>query len=90
MVPFYFSPILKSQLLLDSRRFTARKEDPLAGSGVANESIPMRQLRKMPTGIDGFEEITSEGVPQGRPTLICGGPGSGKTLFVMEFLVRGA
>ncbi|MGA2225084.1 MAG: circadian clock protein KaiC [Syntrophobacteraceae bacterium] len=54
------------------------------------ESIPVKQLRKIPTGIGGFDEITGGGVPQGRPTLVCGGPGSGKTLFGMEFLVRGA
>ncbi len=47
-------------------------------------------LEKAPTGITGFDEVTFGGVPRGRPTLICGGPGSGKTLFGMEFLVRGA
>jgi circadian clock protein KaiC len=57
---------------------------------VPNESIPPRQLKKTPTGIGGFDEITGGGLPRGRPTLICGGPGSGKTLFGMEFLVRGA
>lgn len=54
------------------------------------ESAALRQLRKTPTGISGFDEVTGGGVPQGRPTLICGGPGIGKTLFGMEFLVRGA
>jgi circadian clock protein KaiC len=47
-------------------------------------------LPKSPTGIQGFDEITGGGLPQGRPTLICGSAGSGKTLFAMEFLVRGA
>ena len=47
-------------------------------------------LQKEPTGISGFDEITRGGVPKGRPTLICGGAGAGKTLFAMEFLVRGA
>lgn len=42
------------------------------------------------TGIRGFDQITEGGVPTGRPTLVCGGPGSGKTLFGMEFLVKGA
>ena len=56
----------------------------------STQSTPVEQLRKIPTGIDGFDEITGGGLPQGRPTLICGGPGSGKTLFGMEFLVRGA
>jgi circadian clock protein KaiC len=41
-------------------------------------------------GIEGFDEITEGGVPTGRPTLVCGGAGSGKTLLAMEFLVRGA
>ncbi len=47
-------------------------------------------LPKCPTGIRGLDEITLGGVPQGRPTLICGGPGCGKTMLGMEFLVRGA
>lgn len=46
-------------------------------------------LRKCPTGIRGLDEITEGGLPRGRPTLICGGPGCGKTLMGMEFLVRG-
>ncbi|HEX6298752.1 MAG TPA: circadian clock protein KaiC [Burkholderiales bacterium] len=47
-------------------------------------------LRKARTGIDGLDEITHGGLPEGRPTLICGGPGCGKTLMAMEFLIRGA
>jgi circadian clock protein KaiC len=47
-------------------------------------------LRKERTGIPGFDEITGGGLPAGRPTLICGSAGAGKTLFAMEFLVRGA
>ncbi len=47
-------------------------------------------LRKAPTGINGFDEITNGGLPAGRPTLVCGAAGCGKTLFAMEFLVRGA
>src|SRR5271163_2188012 len=42
------------------------------------------------TGIHGLDEITLGGLPQGRPTLVCGGAGCGKTLLGMEFLVRGA
>jgi circadian clock protein KaiC len=45
---------------------------------------------KSPTGIQGFDEITAGGLPAGRPTLVCGSAGCGKTLFGMEFLVRGA
>jgi circadian clock protein KaiC len=47
-------------------------------------------LPKTPTSIHGFDEITGGGLPKGRSTLICGGPGCGKTLFAMEFIVRGA
>jgi circadian clock protein KaiC len=47
-------------------------------------------LAKAPTGIQGLDEITLGGLPRGRTTLICGGPGCGKTLLGMEFLVRGA
>jgi circadian clock protein KaiC len=47
------------------------------------------QLEKAPTGIAGFDEITKGGVPKGRPTIVCGGPGCGKTMFALEFLVRG-
>jgi len=46
-------------------------------------------LRKCPTGIAGLDEITGGGLPYGRPTLVCGGSGCGKTLLGMEFLVRG-
>ncbi|HAO12831.1 MAG TPA: KaiC 1 [Planktothrix sp. UBA8407] len=48
------------------------------------------QLSKCLTGIQGLDEITNGGLPQGRPTLICGSAGCGKTLFGVEFLVRGA
>jgi circadian clock protein KaiC len=47
-------------------------------------------LEKCPTGIKGLDEITKGGLPRGRPTLICGSAGCGKTLFAMEFLMRGA
>jgi circadian clock protein KaiC len=50
----------------------------------------MKILAKTPTGINGLDEITMGGIPKGRPTLICGGPGCGKTLFAVEFLVNGA
>lgn len=47
-------------------------------------------LRKSPTGITGFDEITGGGLPKGRPTLVCGGAGCGKTVFGMEVLLKGA
>ncbi len=52
--------------------------------------IGRKELPKVMTGIDGFDDVTKGGLPKGRPTLIVGGPGSGKTLFAMEFLVNGA
>jgi circadian clock protein KaiC len=48
-----------------------------------------RGLRKAPTGISGLDEVTGGGLPLGRPTLVCGPAGCGKTLLAMEFLVRG-
>lgn len=51
---------------------------------------PKPKLPKSPTGIQGLDEILDGGLPTGRPTLICGGPGCGKTLLAMEFVVRGA
>jgi circadian clock protein KaiC len=47
------------------------------------------ELRKTPTGINGLDEITHGGFPAGRPILICGSAGCGKTLFAMQFLVKG-
>lgn len=47
-------------------------------------------LPKCPTSIQGLDEITGGGLPQGRPTLVCGAAGSGKTLLAMQFLVGGA
>jgi circadian clock protein KaiC len=54
---------------------------------VAASALP--QLPKAPTGIDGLDEITEGGLPLGRPTLVCGSAGCGKTLMGVEFLVRG-
>jgi len=56
---------------------------PTEGPGLA-------PLAKALTGIRGLDEVTSGGLPRGRPTLVCGQAGSGKTLLAMEFLVRGA
>ncbi|MGB4400536.1 MAG: circadian clock protein KaiC [Daejeonella sp.] len=50
----------------------------------------IHKLSKTPTGISGLDEITFGGLPTGRPTLICGTAGCGKTLFSLEFIVRGA
>jgi circadian clock protein KaiC len=55
----------------------------------AERKFLIKNLLKSPTGIQGFDEITGGGLPTGRPTLVCGGAGCGKTLFGLEFLVRG-
>jgi circadian clock protein KaiC len=61
---------------------------------MSNAAIPHdpknRSLPKAATGIQGLDEITGGGLPRGRPTLVCGGTGCGKTLLAMEFLIRGA
>ncbi|MEA2135826.1 MAG: circadian clock protein KaiC [Solirubrobacteraceae bacterium] len=49
----------------------------------------LTELPKAPTGISGLDEVTGGGLPRGRPTLVCGPAGCGKTLLAMEFLVRG-
>jgi circadian clock protein KaiC len=51
---------------------------------------PIKSLPKTPSGITGLDEITGGGLPTGRPTLICGAAGSGKTLCSLEFIVKGA
>jgi circadian clock protein KaiC len=52
--------------------------------------VSRQRLPKSLTGIRGFDEISNGGLPKGRPVLVCGNAGCGKTLFGMEFLVRGA
>jgi circadian clock protein KaiC len=51
--------------------------------------VVLSALPKAPSGIRGLDEITGGGLPRGRPTLVCGSAGAGKTLFSVEFLVRG-
>jgi circadian clock protein KaiC len=51
---------------------------------------PPAALRKAPSGIAGFDEITGGGLPRGRTTLLFGGPGSGKTIFALQYMVNGA
>jgi circadian clock protein KaiC len=48
------------------------------------------ELPKALTGISGLDDITHGGLPKGRPTLVCGGAGCGKTLLGLEFIIRGA
>ena len=51
---------------------------------------PGLELPKSPTGITGFDEVSKGGLPTGRPTLVSGPPGTGKSLFALQFLVHGA
>ena len=59
-------------------------------TNASKPTAPATRLPKCATGIQGLDEITGGGLPQGRPTLVCGGAGCGKTLLAVEFLVRGA
>ena len=59
----------------------------MARKSIDEAALPV--LEKVPTGIQGLDEITGGGLPKGRPTLVYGSAGSGKTLMGMEFLVRG-
>lgn len=54
----------------------------------ANKTLSL--LQKAPTGISGLDEVTGGGLPKGRPTLVCGEAGCGKTMLSVEFIVRGA
>jgi circadian clock protein KaiC len=53
-------------------------------------SVRSRVSSKVPTGVIGFDEICGGGLPRGRTTLLVGGPGSGKTVLALQFLVHGA
>ncbi|MEO7658288.1 MAG: ATPase domain-containing protein, partial [Pyrinomonadaceae bacterium] len=53
-------------------------------------STAPKSIAKSKTGIEGLDEITFGGLPTGRPTLVCGSAGAGKTMFAAEFIVRGA
>jgi circadian clock protein KaiC len=61
------------------------KKDKLYSS---TSNLP--SLAKAPTGIEGLDDITGGGLPAGRPTLVCGAAGCGKTMLAAEFLVNGA
>ena len=56
----------------------------------SKKQSPNKQLPKTPTGIIGLDEITGGGLPTGRPSLVCGAAGCGKTLLSLEFIIRGA
>ena len=69
---------------------TNRRNRSKTVAGLQKERVGSTGLEKEPTGIPGFDEIAGGGLPAGRPALICGSAGAGKTLFAVEFLVRGA
>lgn len=69
---------------------TATREIGAPAFAAALLPVPkLAGLLKTPTGISGLDEVTGGGLPRGRPTLVCGPAGCGKTLIAMEFLVRG-
>src|SRR6202045_3344379 len=92
--------VLSSGQMKKRPKMAGKREDFLArnqnaersrGAGTLTEQPRITPtLEKSRTGIAGFDEVTNGGVPKGRPTIACGGPGCGKTMFALEFLVRGA
>src|SRR5262249_10638314 len=74
----------------DNRRGFRVRADRGFMSRSSNRQPAPRGLPKAPTGIQGLDEITGGGLPRGRPTLVCGSAGCGKTLLGLEFLVKGA
>ncbi|MGH8850437.1 MAG: circadian clock protein KaiC [Casimicrobiaceae bacterium] len=68
----------------------AKKSKRTPGALARAREVSRRLLPKAATGIQGLDEITGGGLPRGRPTLVCGGAGCGKTVLAVEFLVRGA
>ena len=62
----------------------------MSDSGSLSDMVLQPGVPKAPTGIPGLDEVTDGGLPRGRTTLLCGGPGCGKTLMALQFLVRGA
>lgn len=57
---------------------------------MAAKASPARPVAKAATGLAGLDEVLHGGIPRGRNTLVVGGPGSGKTLLGLEFLLSGA
>src|SRR4051812_17996212 len=79
-ITIQISLIIKIKLMLKKVALkTARKKH------IITEEL----LEKTQTGIDGLDEITQGGLPKGRPTLICGTTGCGKTLMAVQFIYKG-
>jgi predicted ATP-dependent serine protease len=82
--------LMRSNRLAAGRRdWNDRKSQDYRNRHNKRETGP-KTTAKVPTGIPGLDEITGGGLPRGRPTLLCGNAGCGKTVLAMEFLVRGA
>jgi circadian clock protein KaiC len=62
----------------------------MSTTSIKTKTFKPHKLAKCPTGIVGFDQITNGGLPKNNVTLICGGPGSGKTLFGLDFMINGA
>src|SRR5881394_321956 len=76
--------------LTDSARGSQMAKTNGTGKSSSASAARPNRLSKATTGISGLDDITGGGLPRGRPTLVCGGAGCGKTLLGAEFLVRGA
>ena len=73
-----------------SNRSRKRVETNVYRGKKSKEISIMEGIEKAPTGIKGFDDVTFGGLPRGRPTLVAGAAGCGKTMFAMEFIVHGA
>jgi circadian clock protein KaiC len=83
-------PSVASPALSEEPPMPASTKEPLHAAPHTLRSKRSPGIRKALTGISGLDELTSGGLPRGRPTLVCGGAGCGKTVLGLEFLVRGA
>jgi circadian clock protein KaiC len=86
----YSKPLSRADKENNDEDKRLKKEDKRTTMKKKEIKFKRRTLAKSPTSIMGLDEITGGGLPKGRPTLVCGGAGCGKTLLAMEFLVRGA
>ena len=78
-----------TSLVRRSDLVSSEHSSPLTASAPPRPLRVLPNLRKAATGISGLDEVTGGGLPPGRPTLVCGPAGCGKTLLAMEFLIRG-
>jgi circadian clock protein KaiC len=88
----YYAPVFTNSHSIDAGSALKSSKDGFASMVKKKKSTrhELTPLQKARTGIAGLDEITSGGLPKGRTTIVCGGPGCGKTMLGIEFLVRGA